>query len=49
MARSANQKLKLLYLLRYLQRQSDERHPVTVADMIEELARHDIAAQRKSI
>ena len=49
MARSVNQKLKLLYLLQYLTRQSDERHPVTVADMIEELARHDIAAERKSI
>ena len=49
MARSANQKLKLLYLLRFLQRQSDERHPVTVADMIEELSQHDIAAERKSI
>ena len=49
MARSTNQKLKLLYLLQYLKRQSDERHPVSVADMIEELARHDIAAERKSI
>ncbi len=49
MARSTNQKLKLLYLLQYLNRQSDERHPVSVADMIAELARHDIAAERKSI
>ena len=49
MARSTNQKLKILYLLQYLMRQSDERHPVGVADMIEELARHDIAAERKSI
>ena len=49
MSRSTNQKLKLLYLQRYLLRQSDERHPVSVADMIEELARHDIQAERKSI
>ena len=49
MARSTNQKLKLLHLLRYLMRQSDENHPVSVADMIAELARHDIAAERKSI
>ena len=48
MSRSTNQKLKLLYLQRYLLRQSDERHPVSVADMIEELARHDIQ-ERKSI
>ena len=49
MAKSPNQKLKLLVLLRYLNRQSDERHPVTVAQMIEELARHGITAERKSI
>jgi len=49
MARSSNQKLKLLYLLRFLMRQSDENHPVSVADMIAELARHDIAAERKSL
>ncbi len=49
MARSTNQKLKLLYLLKFLQRQSDEGHPVTMADMIEELAKHDIPAERKSI
>ncbi|MBQ9248849.1 MAG: WYL domain-containing protein [Oscillospiraceae bacterium] len=49
MAKSPNQKLKLLYLLQYLNRQSDERHPVTVAQMIEELERHGITAERKSI
>ena len=49
MARSANQKLKLLYLWQYLMRSSDERHPVTVAQMIDWLARQDIAAERKSL
>ena len=49
MAKSGNQKLKLLVLLRYLTRQSDEQHPVTVAQMIEELERHGITAERKSI
>ncbi|MBO5556480.1 MAG: WYL domain-containing protein [Oscillospiraceae bacterium] len=49
MAKSPGQKLKLLYLLEYLQRYSDEQHPVTVRQMIEELARHDIQAERKSI
>ncbi len=49
MAKSANQKLKLLYLCRYLLRRSDEEHPVTVAQMIEYLARQDISAERKSI
>ena len=49
MAKSANQKLKLLYLCQYLLRRSDEEHPVTVAQMIEYLARQDIAAERKSV
>ncbi len=49
MARTANQKLKLLYLCRYLLRRSDEEHPVTVAQMIDYLARQDIAAERKSV
>ena len=49
MARSANQKLKLLVLLRFLQRRSDEKHPVTMAEMIEELGRWDISAERKSL
>ena len=49
MARAANQKLKLLYLARYLLRSSDEAHPATVAQMIGYLAMQDIAAERKSI
>ncbi len=49
MAKSANQKLKLLYLCRYLLRRSDEEHPVTVAQMIDYLARQDVAAERKSV
>ncbi len=49
MPKSPNQKLKLLVLLRYLMRCSDEAHPVTVQDMIEELARQDISAERKTI
>ena len=49
MPKSPNQKLKLPVLLRFLQRQSDEKHPVTVQQMIEELARFDISAERKSL
>ncbi len=49
MAKSRNQKLKLLYLMQYLFNMSDEEHPISVAEMIDELARHDIAAERKSI
>ena len=49
MPKSPNQKLKLLYLCRYLLRSSDEEHPVTVAQMIEQLARQGISAERKSL
>ncbi|MBQ7121520.1 MAG: WYL domain-containing protein [Clostridia bacterium] len=49
MAKSANQKLKLLYLLRFLMQNSDEEHPVSTAQIIEELAKNNISAERKSI
>lgn len=49
MAKSPNQKLKLLYLHQILTTRSDEDHPFTVQELIAELARHDIKAERKSI
>ena len=49
MARSPNQKLKLLYLMQFLLEKSDENHPLTVQEMIDALAKHDISAERKSI
>ena len=49
MARSANQKLKLLLLRQYLERNSDEAHPVTTAQLLEYLASEGISAERKSI
>lgn len=49
MARSENQKLKLLYLRDYLCRYSDPEHPVSIADMIEHLAKYGISAERKSL
>ncbi len=49
MARSANQKLKLLIIKDYLLKNSDENHPVTIPQIIEELARFDIKAERKSL
>ena len=49
MAKSANQKLKLLILKDFLLRNSDEKHPVTIPQIIEELARYDIKAERKSL
>lgn len=49
MAKSSNQKLKLLYLLRFLMQHSDENHPLSTAQLIEELAKNNISAERKSI
>lgn len=49
MPKSANQKLKLLYLMQYLLQKSDEKHPISIQQMIDELARHDIKAERKTL
>lgn len=49
MAKGANQKLKLLYIARYLLEQTNEEHPATVANIIDHLAANDISAERKSI
>jgi len=49
MAKSENQKLKLLYLRDYLRRNTDEQHPATVQQMIDYLASRDVRAERKSI
>lgn len=49
MAKSASQKKKLWLLHQLLLKKSDEDHPVTVQEMIDELARWGISAERKSI
>ncbi len=49
MARSSNQKLKLLYLARIFEEKTDEHNALSVAEIITELSRADISAERKSI
>lgn len=49
MARDSSQKLKLLYVMQYLLRNSDEAHPVTVNQIIGYLNDLGIPAERKSI
>lgn len=49
MSRRTNQKTKLLRLSQILLRQTDEDHPMTVAQIIDALDRYDISAERKSI
>lgn len=49
MAKSSNQKLKLLYLIKILSEQTDENHCMSARRLIDELAKYDIKAERKSI
>ncbi|HJH62859.1 MAG TPA: WYL domain-containing protein [Firmicutes bacterium] len=49
MARGANQKKKLPILAKLLLSASDEEHPISVAQMTQELGRWGIPAERKSI
>lgn len=49
MAKAPHQKLKLLYLARFLLQQTDEQHPASIQQMIGTLSQHGISAERKSI
>lgn len=49
MPKSSNQKLKLLYILRILSEQTDEEHCISVKQLIEELEKCGVKAERKSI
>ena len=49
MAKSSNQKLKLLYLSEILRRRTDEEHGLTVQQLIDALAEYGVSAERKSI
>lgn len=49
MAKSSNQKHKLITLLKILETKTDENHKLNTTDLINELAKNDITAERKSI
>lgn len=49
MPRSSNQKLKLMVLADIFRSESDEEHPLTLADIIEKLGNNGIEAERKSL
>ena len=49
MAKGANQKLKLLYLAKILQEQTDDTHGLTMPEIIRELNSYDIEADRKCL
>jgi len=49
MAKSAGQKLKLLYIIKLLSETTDENHPASTADIIAYLDANGIHSERKSI
>ena len=49
MAKRPNQRLKLLYLAKIMLRLTDDEHGLQVEQIINELDKYDIAAERKSI
>ena len=49
MPKSYSQKLSLLYILDYLERESDEEHPVSAEQLIAMLSSHGIECERKTI
>ena len=49
MPKSDNQKLKLLYIRDYLERNSNEDHPVGAQELIDMLASHGIDCERKAV
>lgn len=49
MAKTYNQKMKLLHILRVLNEKTDDKHYLTAAQLIEELDKEGISAERKSI
>ena len=49
MAKSANQKLKILYLMRIFLTETDEEHSLTISEIISKLANYDVLVERKTI
>ncbi len=49
MAKASAQKQKILYVLEYFQRYTDEEHPASIADLTDYLEERDITVQRKTL
>ncbi|MGN1414791.1 MAG: helix-turn-helix transcriptional regulator [Anaerovoracaceae bacterium] len=49
MAKASNQKLKMAYIARILLEKTDDEHGLTMGQLIEELRRYGVQAERKSI
>ena len=49
MPKSFNQKLKILYLMKFLQEETDREHPVSVKDIIQNMEAYGISVERKTV
>ncbi len=49
MAKSSNQKMKVLYLWKILTEMTDDNHGMTMKEILTELNRYGITAERKSM
>ena len=49
MSRGTNQKFKFTYLMKIMQEKTDDEHSLTMPQIMEELERYDVTAERKSI
>ncbi len=49
MAKGSNQKLKLSYLIKIMLQKTDDDHSLTMPQIMRELERYDVTAERKSI
>lgn len=49
MSKKSNQKLKLLYIIKILREKTDEDHPISTGELISELEKCGISAERKSV
>ena len=48
-ARGTNQKFKFSYLMQIMQEKTDEEHAITMPQIMEELEKYEVTAERKSI
>ena len=49
MSRGTNQKFKFTYLMKMMQAKTDDEHALTMSQIMDELEKYDVTAERKSI
>ena len=49
MSKGTNQKFKFTYLMQIMLEKTDDEHALTMPQIMEELEKHDVTAERKSI